>query len=168
MIKLNRIIASVSMMAVLAILFVSKISQTHSKEDLLANMSNGLTDSLICEIYAEDILDVESITFSKVIQIKYYDYDLNEDGNVDKIVTIQSPIHSGSHGDALDFLIATDNGSYRRISNLTVQMYGKEKASAKMFILNDITNGFHDILIHNGKRKIVLKYQNDYYAPAFE
>ena len=163
MIKLNRIIVSVSMMAVLAILFVSKISQTHSKEDLLANMSNGLTDSLI---YAEDILDVESITFSKVIQIKYYDYDLNEDGNVDKIVTIQSPIHSGSHGDALDFLIATDNGSYRRISNLTVQMYGKEKASANMFILNDITNGFHDILIQNGKRKIVLKYQNDYYAPA--
>ena len=71
MIKLNRIIASVSMMAVLAILFVSKISQTHSKEDLLANMSNGLTDSLICEMYAEDILNVESITFSKVIQIKY-------------------------------------------------------------------------------------------------
>ena len=113
-------------------------------------------------------MDVESTTFSKVIQIKYYDYDLNEDGNVDKIVTIQSPIHSGSHGDALDFLIATDNGSYRRISNLTVQMYGKEKASANMFILNDITNGFHDILIQNGKRKIVLKYQNDYYAPAFD
>ena len=42
----------------------------------------------------KDIRDVMTITSSKMIEIRYYEADLNDDGMNDLIVSLISPLHS--------------------------------------------------------------------------
>ena len=145
-----------------------------NKTDIMLNMLNGNKNSVVSEIYARDIMDVENLTFAKKIIIEYYDCDLNSDGIVDKIVTVRSPLHSGSHGDTLDFLIGNGDGTYQQISGLIVQLYaqGEGYQSTSMYLLDSETDGFYDILINNNdgsvlddQDTILLKYENGRYVP---
>jgi len=146
-----------------------------NESDIMLDLQDGNSDSLINEIYSEDIFNVENITFSKWIIIEYHDCDLNSDGITDKIVTIRSPLHSGSSGCTIDFLIGNSDGTYRQISGLHARLYAQSEDynNASMYILNSKTNDYHDILIHdNGEsahyeRSIVLlKYDNGRYWPS--
>ena len=142
--------------------------ETQYTEDILSNMKIwNENDDVINSIYKDDISNVEKFTNSKTIMIEYYDFDLNDDDNIDKIVTIRSPLHSGSAGDNLDFLIGKNDGTYELISNLSIRLYGQMNniKNAKMYIMNEKTNNFHDILIvNNDDTKKILKYHDGYYV----
>ena len=141
--------------------------------DVMMSMQDGITDPVIREIYAQDIIDVETVSFSQQITIEYTDCDLNKDGITDKIVTIQSPFHGGIKGDSLHILVGDNNGNYSRVSGLSIPLYGFGDYKASMFILDCKTNGFHDILIYGNEEYvfgdsdiILLKYENGNYNPV--
>lgn|GEM_PF-6686800 len=109
-------------------------------------------------------------TDSKTIDIKYIDFDLNEDGFIDKIVTIRSPLHSGSEGDSLDFLINNKDGTYTRLSNLIIPLYAQspEYNNAKVCISEQLTNGYHNINIYVEDKIIVLVFRDGQYSISEE
>jgi len=146
-----------------------------NENDIMMNMLDGKTDPIVSEIYAEDIQMVENITYAKIIAILFYDCDLDDDGIMDKIVIVGSPLHTGSGGDSLDFLIGNSDGSYSQISGQHARLLaqGEGYLNASMYILDCITNGFRDILICdsdgtdlNEQDTVLLKYENGRYRPS--
>lgn len=140
------------------------LNEVSDKIDILSCMENGLNNEQIKELYKQDIEDVLTATDLKVILIDYFDVDLNDDGHVDKIVTIRSPLHSSSGGDSLDFLISDNSGSYTKISSLTIQLYdqlGNDDAS--IYISNNKTNGYYDIIISKDDNTDILSFVNGEY-----
>lgn len=107
-------------------------------------MEDAIKDDKIIQFYEEDIQDVENLTNGS-ITIKSCDIDLNEDGLVDKLVSVISPLHSGSHGDMFQILLNDESG-FRDI-----------------YILNSKSNGFYDIKIVTDGNSFILRYQNDKY-----
>ena len=173
--QLSRLVLLITCFALAVIFSGCDTHQDQLSDNIMLSMKDGKADSIVSKIYAEDISDAVTITFSKTIAIEYFDYDLNSDGIIDKIVTIRSPLHSGSGGDTVDFLIGNSDGTYRRISALVLRLYDvggdiEDNENASIYILESKTNGFYDILIKNagsvlGNREILLIYDNDRYKP---
>jgi len=142
------------------------ISCNNQHQFNIANdMKNGLENELIKQLYAEDIKNVYEITNSKQIKIWYCEIDLNDDDYKDIIVIVQSPLHSGSHGDSFDIWINDGNGEYQDISGLTISIISiYPEYNGKIYISNEKTNGFKNInIILSDGKKINLIYQNGKY-----
>lgn len=158
------------MMVFLLLVIVMIIIRVRSgNQNIVLEMKDGLENPDILEYYKQDIKDVKTITNSKMIYIKYYDVDLNEDGLVDKIVYIRSPLHSGAHGDNLAILLHEDE-SYKEIFSITIPLMCQDvdmTAIGEMYILNNKTNGFYDIKLSDGQNIILLKYADDIYSPTW-
>ena len=144
LIKLQEVVIKVFIIFTMVILLFGCGSQEPQPalltEDIMLNMRDGLENPTILEIYAQDIYDVEAITNSKIIHINYVEFDLNSDGIMDKIVIIESSLHSGTRGNSLKFLIGNESGTYQEISGPVIHLYSA-------YILENKTNGFHDILV---------------------
>jgi len=110
---------------------------------------NGFDDPSVVAYYKEDIQDVYDSILSKNIRIVYFDADLNSNGSLDKIVIIQSSIHSGSTGDRLDILINDGDGGYTNVSHFHIRIlsWHGEHFDAKIYISDVKTNGLHNIII---------------------
>lgn len=142
----------------------SDSSEDLHRMDILDCMETGLENKQIKELYKQDIADVLTLTDSKVILIDYFDVDLNEDGYIDKIVTIRSPLHSSSGGDRLDFLIGNKSGGYTKISNLTIQLYDQFGSNdASLYISDNKTNGYYDIIISKDENTKELSFAEGKY-----
>ena len=148
---------------------ISTVWTREKEQNIVLKMKDGLENPEILEFYRQDIIDVKTITNSKIIDIKYYDADLNEDGFVDKIVYIRSPLHSGAHGDNLSILL-NDGKSYRKIFSISIPLMCQDTdmtVIGEMYILKNKTNGFYDIRLSDGENIILLKYENDIYSPTW-
>lgn len=128
-------------------------------------MEDVIKDDKIIQFYEEDIQDVENLTNGS-ITIKSCDIDLNEDGLADKLVSIISPLHSGSHGDMFQILLNDESG-FRDIYSATLLLYyqggGDYRFVGDIYILNSKSNGFYDIKIVTDGNSFILRYQNDKY-----
>lgn len=126
---------------------------------------NGMNDDILKEYYKQDIEDVMSMTESKHIVISYFDYDFNSDGLIDKFVIIASPLHSGSGGDSVNILINNGDGTYKRASNLVMQILNQHtmEISPSIYISTQ-TNGYHDIILI-GDRTYRLTFDGYWYIP---
>lgn len=157
-------------MVFLLLVIVMLVIWAQSKsQNIVLEMKDGFENPEILEYYKQDIIDVETITTSKRISIKYYDTDLNEDGLMDKIVYISSPLHTGTHGDSLHVLL-NEGDSYRKLLLLTVLLFEDcfEEGDTKMgemFIMPQKTNGFHNIEIFNLRfeNRLILRYSDGKY-----
>lgn len=142
------------------------------EQNIVLKMKDGLENPEILEFYKQDIIDVKTITNSKIIEIKYYDIDLNDDGLMDKLVYIESPLHSGSMGNSFNILI--NNGeSYDRILYCTLllwdQYYDENweefEEVGELYVLPEKTNGFHNIEIFSLRfgNRLLLTYEDGKY-----
>lgn len=61
---------------------------------MLEHLRDGMKDGAVTQFYAYDIEQVHTIINSP-IRIGAFDADLNEDGQMEKIVIVQSVLHSG-------------------------------------------------------------------------
>lgn len=61
---------------------------------MLEHLRDGMKDGAATQFYAYDIEQIHTITNSP-IRIGVLDADLNEDGQMEKIVIVQSVLHSG-------------------------------------------------------------------------
>lgn len=132
--------------------------------NLLEYMQDGLEEPSLVNFYQQDINDVNKLTNGSII-IRYYTADLNEDGLDDKIVSVISPLHSGSHGDSFDILINNGN-SYSDLSYLTIPLWHQDSEftpAGSVYILEDTTNGFHDIRITFGEYNLILQCEDGIY-----
>lgn len=131
--------------------------------NILLDMRDGLSDADILAYYKSDIEDVEAIT-NGGITIDYYDVDLNEDNQMDKIVHIRSALHSGSHGDMLNILIKDGNG-YREALTGTYRLFSQweDDPLGEIYIMESISEGFHDIRMISDGVEIILQYEEDVY-----
>ena len=130
--------------------------------NIVPYMREALDNPILREKYADDIYMVENHTISGWADFYYYEFDLNSDGNMDKIVTLNSGLHGGWNGTALDFLIGNADGTFDKITGQSVFLYGVgEGFHASMYILDEKTNGFYDILIVEpaGGRRTLLKFE---------
>lgn len=143
---------------------VYKKEISYSNKNILEYMVNGLEDFSITKFYKKEINDVQSMG-NGVVKIKCYDVDLNNDGLIDKLVSIRSPIHSGSYGDTFEIL--ENNGEeFNRVLTRIFRLYSQEAdfvPISSVHILKTQTNGFYDIEIDLNEEKIILKYQKDGY-----
>lgn len=133
-------------------------------ENILLLMTNGMEDTSIVEIYQKDIDNVEALTQGE-IKIYQYEIDLNEDSQVDKIVCIQSSLHSGSHGDTVQILI-NENGEYREVLHDTYRLFMQDssyKALGEIYILPSKQDGFKDIQVKTDEAKLILRYESGRY-----
>ena len=153
----------------LAIIILSFLFESNRKEksiligvnqNILEDMKDGLRNDEIKQVYANDIEDVYKLTEAKHIEIRYVDFDLNEDGYLDKIVIIQSPLRSGSGGDSFDILINNGEDVYIKLSGLVFRLLTQapEYSLGNVCILEDMTNGYHNIGIATEGKEIVLKW----------
>lgn len=148
------------------------ISETISCNDvdkninILEYMKDGMENPAIVDYYQEDIHDVMAITNSKMMEIRYYEVDLNDDGINDLIVSLISPLHSGSQGDSFQILFG--NGEYylkNRIS-YTFRLYCQNAdytPIGQVHILPSKTNGYYNLEIFADGSHFFLKYQNGAY-----
>ena len=145
-------------------------------QNIVLKMKDGLENPEILEFYKQDIINVETMT-KGTIRIKYYDIDLNDDGLMDKIVYIASPLHSGSHGDSFNILI--NNGeSYDRILYWTLLLWAQYRRDGEevvdvgeLYVLPEKTNGFHNIEIFDlrfGNRLFVTYVDGEYQMEIIE
>ena len=138
------------MMVFLLLVIVMIIIRVRSgNQNIVLEMKDGLENPDILEYYKQDIKDVKTITNSKMIYIKYYDVDLNEDG--------------------LAILLHEDE-SYKEIFSITIPLMCQDvdmTAMGEMYILNNKTNGFYDIKLSDGQNIILLKYADDIYSPTW-
>ena len=139
-----------TMVFLLLVIAILVIRGQAKSQNIVLKMKDGLENPEILEYYKQDIIDVETITKGS-IKIKYYDVDLNEDGLMDKIVHIASPLHTGAHGDSLHILI-NQGESYENILCLTIFLYeegigGTPTEVGEIYIMPEKTNGFHNIRI---------------------
>lgn len=164
---INKLLIAMFFLLLVIVIFVIWVKTRN--QNIVLKMKDGLENPDILEYYKQDIMDVKTITNSKMIYIKYYDVDLNEDGLVDKIVYIRSPLHSGAHGDNLAILLHEDE-SYKEIFSITIPLMCQDvdmTAIGEMYILNNKTNGFNDIKLSDGQNIILLKYANGKYFPTW-
>jgi hypothetical protein len=152
------------LVAVLVILFFVYYFLSLQK-NITVIMINGNNDELLKNIYKQDIQEVYDITNSKSIEIKYFEIDLNSDGYIDKIVTIQSPLHSGSLGDTFNILIGGSDNKYINIANLIIQIYAQNDydSDAEMYVSKLKKNGYYNIIIRSDGKDIVLAFNNGAY-----
>lgn len=156
---------------IITVIIITVLSISSNRElinfnqNILENMKDGLKNVVIKQLYKQDIEDVYKLTTCRTIDIKYIDFDLNDDGFMDKIVTVRSPLHSSSEGDSLDFLINNKDGTYTRLSNLIIPLYAQspEYSNARVCILAKVTNGYHNINIFGEDSTIVLVFKNGKY-----
>ena len=133
--------------------------------NIVNDMKNGLENDFIKQLYAKDIKNVYKMTESKQIKIWYYETDLNGDGYKDIIAIVQSPLHSGSHGDLFDIWINNGNGEYNDVSGLTLPIISiYPEYNGQIYISNEKTNKFKNVnIILSDKQDINLIYQNGKY-----
>jgi hypothetical protein len=167
---------------VLLAAFLIVVSQLPSKPvNILPLMKDGMQDELTLLIYEEWIHDVMTISNSKWIDIWYYDYDLNGDGHMDKIVYIQSPFHCGSGGCSFDvwindvrrdsdnewtFIELSCDRGYRSVSGLVARLmdeHGQFHPEMRVSISRNKTNGFRDIEFFGPDNDFALKYDGRRY-----
>lgn len=129
---------------------------------------DGLTDSAIMEFYQEDIEELKKIS-DIPIEIHYCDVDLNDDGVDEKIVTIRSAYHSGSHGDYFGILGKIED-SYEGLFSCTVPLWNASDNVfvGKVYILESMSDGYHDIEIIADGADTVLRYEEGKYQLATE
>ncbi len=132
------------------------------KVNILDNMQDGMGNEEIKEVYKQDIDDVMTMTTAKGISIGYYHVDLNDDSYMDKIVIVASPLHSGSGGDSLDFLINDKAGGYEILSNYVMDLFRDDR---RMYISDNKTNGYYDIMIFfdDDEKVRLLSFENGKY-----
>ena len=170
--KLMIIKLLIAMFFLLSVIIILVVWVSPRNQNIVLKMKDGLENPEILEYYKQDIIDVKTITNSKIIEIKYYDIDLNDDGLMDKIVYIASPLHSGSHGDSFNILI--NNGeSYDRIVYWTLllwdQYYDENEEEVvevgELYVLPEKTNGFHNIEIFSLRfgNRLLLTYEDGKY-----
>ena len=86
---------AIALTGVAALLFT--IANPHSIDpdvNVLEHLQDGMKDDAVTQYYAYDIEQIYAITNSP-IRIGVFDADLNEDGQMEKIVIVQSVLHSG-------------------------------------------------------------------------
>ena len=169
---INKLLIAMFFLLLVLVIFVIWVKTRN--QNIVLKMKDGLEDPEILEYYKQDIMDVKTITNSKMICIKYYDVDLNEDGLVDKIVYINSPLHTGSHGDSLNILI-NNGSSYDRILYLTVLLfedcYKEDTKKGEIYIMPKKTNGFYNLeifSIRSGNRLVLTYSEGEYQVEVKE
>ncbi len=143
----------------------ARAEKEHGNQNLLYSLENGMVDEELTALYKDDIIDVESMTKGTIV-IRYCDLDLNSDGLLDKLVFIQSPLHSGSHGDTFEILL-NEGGTYTKISDtFTFQLFmqdGTKQPGGVVKRHNRRREGFRDIEIVTAEEKIRLGYEDGKY-----
>lgn len=138
--------------------------------NILEYMKDGMENPVLLEYYQEGIQDVYDITISKYIMMRYYDVDLNDDGQNEFIVIIQSSLHSGALGDSFDILSNIEE-SYIDIDSISVlPLLGHNcEPIGELFVLNSSTNGYRDLeVICEGTIHFYLVYSGRYYMYVTE
>ena len=156
----------------------SNISMFNSENNLysinlLSIAKDGLTDEIVSEIYKQDIIDVREITSSQHIEIWYIDADLNDDGYIDKLVIVQSPLHSGSGGNFFAVLRNNKDGTYTDLSSIILRIgksffEGQEEIYGELYLSEHRTNGYHDIIVKiddnsYNDNTVILYYDSENY-----
>lgn len=129
-----------------------------------AYMKDAMADEEIVQFYEEDIQQVELLTNGD-ITIKSCDVDLNEDGLPDRLVSIISPLHSGSHGDTFHILL-NEEGILKKICSITLRLYEQSvdfPLAGEIYILDKQSSGFHDIQIITDENSFILCYEDGGY-----
>ena len=137
-------------------------------------MLDGLKDPMMVDFYKEDIQFVYEHTDSKYIKIYCFNVDLNSDGFEDKVVVLQSPVHSCSSGDPLHILLYNKEGNLDNVFSCHLQLFSQMPPSSltetEFFLTDEMPHGFYGLLVkycgeiilelkHNGKA-----YEVEFYA----
>ena len=133
--------------------------------NILEYMKDGMENSSIVDYYHEDIRDVMTIT-SSMIEIRYYEADLNDDGMNDLIVSLISLLHSGTQGDSFQILFCNGEHYLKNRISYTFRLYYQNDdytPIGQVYILPSKTNGYHDLEIFTDETHLFLKYQNGAY-----
>lgn len=168
--QLNRKICKRGMaVMVLLVMLIFILLKTKNK-NIVLYMQDGFEDSDIVQYFKQDIEDVEALTNGS-IRIKYYDFDINDDGFTDKIVYIASPLHSGAHGDSLRILVYNGE-SYEEVLSMTALLWEQYREKGfevtemgELYIMPEKTNGFYDIKVKGFRfdNELILKYKDGFY-----
>ena len=120
------------------------------RPNILPYMRDGMESETIRAILREDIQDAIELTAFGLIDIWYYEYDLNGDGHSDFIIYTVSPLHCGSGGCSLGVYISDGAGGHFVAGALTVRLLSPEQAvfrpEVSVSISENKTSGFHDIV----------------------
>lgn len=137
-----------------------------SEINVLEYMKDGMENPVLLEYYQEGIQDVYDMTISKQIAIRYYDVDLNDDGQNEYLVIVQSSLHSGALGDTFDILLnAEDAHIVRNDFMYTFPLLGYDcEPIGELFVLNSSTNGYRDLEVICKDAHFYLVYSGKYYV----
>lgn len=139
--------------------------------NILEHMKDGMENPVLLEYYQEGIQDVYDMTTSKHIAIRYYDVDLNDDGKNEFLVVVQSPLHSGAHGDSFVIFFNTeDSYMVKNYYGYTIPLLGYDcEPIGELFVLNSSTNGYRDLeVISENKIHFYLVYSGRHYMYVTE
>ena len=101
--------------------FTSCMKMEYSEYQL--ELHNGLENQTIIDICIDDINDVRKKNCAdSLLSIDYAMYDLDEDGLADFIVSISSPLHTGSQGDTVYIFKNDGDGHFNRIGCFSIQI----------------------------------------------
>ena len=134
--------------------------------NILEYMKDGMENAAIVDYYQEDIYNVMTMTNSKMIEIRYYEVDLNDNGMKDLIVSFISPLHSGTQGDSFQILFCDGKHYFKNHISYTFKLYYQNRdytPVGQVYILPNKTNGYHDLEIFTDETHFFLKYQKGAY-----
>ena len=159
---------AIALTGVAALLFI--IANPHSIDpdvNVLEHLQDGMKDDAVTQFYAYDIEQIHTITNSP-IRIGVLDADLNEDGQMEKIVIVQSVLHTGSRGDSFEILKREGN-EYKSIFYATFRLCAHDKnftPYGEVYILEGTHNKFHDIRVITEENELIITYdpqKGEYY-----
>ena len=107
----NNLILAIFLTLFILTIFINMNVCNFENRNILKHMKDGLENTAIMAVYQDGFSDMANITDEPAI-VNYIDIDLNNDGQIDKIVIIRSVVHTGSRGDTFEFLL-NDKGSFK-------------------------------------------------------
>jgi len=148
----------ISVFLIIAATFVVlSVEKTPSEIKLVGK--NGLESPTLREYFKEEF----ELYPEHRIKLLYFEYDLNSDGLVDKIVFIRSPGYAGVAGHGFYVLLNNDDGGYEEVYGVLIHFIDSyEKNNAELFISSEKTNGLHNIIIRD---ETVIVYEDGRLIP---
>ncbi|MCL2755137.1 MAG: hypothetical protein FWD35_05425 [Oscillospiraceae bacterium] len=143
-------------------LFRLETTETFTEQALQAH--NGLENLELLEFFKEELQQTYDISGREISRMRYYEYDLNSNGFVDMIVTIESPFYSGTAGNALYVFLRNEDNQLVQNSFLLLQIFGQSDdiEDAEFFVSNRPTSEFDYIIIkYCGAIQYTLVYSLD-------
>ena len=161
MTKLNKKIIFLAIFMILTTTTVILVLNIYSSEIKL-DAKNGLENPVLRAHYKDFLNRIPE----ERITMYYFEYDLNSDGLMDKIVFILSPEHLGTGGHGFYILLNNGDGSFEEVTGMIIHFIkAYERGDAELYISRKKTNGLHDIII---KDRVTIFYEDGRMRPKMD